>query len=83
MKLGIKQIVSIGLAAVLMLPASLLAQVRFSVPMDAGLGKQLVENARAAQTEKSVPTRIILRRGAGFFDIGITSSCCLRRTGAV
>ena len=51
MKLGIKQIVSIGLAAVLMLPASLLAQVRFSVPMDAGLGKQLIENARAAQQE--------------------------------
>src|ERR1035437_6362637 len=51
MKLGIKQTVSIGLAAVLMLPASLLAQVRFSVPMDAGLGKQLIENARAAQQE--------------------------------
>jgi len=51
MKLGIKQIVSIGLAAVLMLPASLLAQERLSAPMDADLGKRLIENARAAQQE--------------------------------
>src|SRR5450759_397591 len=51
MKLAIKQIVSIGLAAVLMLPASLLAQERLSAPMDADLGKRLIENARAAQQE--------------------------------
>jgi hypothetical protein len=52
MKLGIKQTVSIGLAAALMLPAGLLAQERrLSAPMDAGLGKQLIEHARAAQQE--------------------------------
>ena len=33
------------------------------------------EKARAAQTEKSVPTRMFLSR-AGFFDIAVTS--CIR-----
>ena len=51
MKMGIRQTISIGLAAVMLLPAGLIGQTRLSVPMDAAAGKKLIENARAAQQE--------------------------------
>src|SRR5689334_9255826 len=51
MKTGIKQTISMGLAAALLLPAGLLAQARLSAPMDASAGQKLIENARTAQQE--------------------------------